>query len=396
MKMKKKVYLALLMPFLCYLGGAAQEVTEGIPVDENPNLVYWEDSVVNYKRVLNPTKFWDNWFITVNAGTFFNLTDNGGSADAGKKFQPAAGLSVGKWLSPWGGFRLMGMYGKGTAFTYPETYGLHQYKWNVVNGYVDALFNLHNLFGGYKENRKFQLMALAGVGVEHMWGYDNENFLKKVPNIDPDINNLLGFRAGLLASIRLHKALSLNIEASVNIMDDSYDAQVYDNNCDMHLNLLAGLVYRFKNHDGTHQFTYARRDDMKYQILNDEVNRLRREAEMMKKTPEVRVVEQIVKKNQTIVLISFDPNSTEINKLQEVNVYSAAEALKKIENGDLYITPAASIVDSDLFNGRANAVREELMNEYNVPAGHIFIEQDRKLVDSLDPSKNCVVIYIVK
>ena len=47
MKMKKRVYLALMMPFLCFVGGAAQEVTEGVPVDENPNLVLWEDSLVD-------------------------------------------------------------------------------------------------------------------------------------------------------------------------------------------------------------------------------------------------------------------------------------------------------------------------------------------------------------
>ena len=192
------------------------------------------------------------------------------------------------------------------------------------------------------------------------------------------------------------KALSFNLEASINLLDDSFDGQVWDNNLDMHLNFLAGLVYRFKNHDGTRQFTYARRNDEKYEILNDEINRLRVEAEMMKKNPEVKVVEKVVQSNQATVLISFDPNSTKINRLQEVNVYTAAEALKKIENGDLYITPAASVSDSDLFNGRANAVRDVLMNEYNIPAGHIFIEQDRKLVDSLDPAKNCVVIYIVK
>lgn len=391
MKMKKRVYLALMMPFLCFVGGAAQEVTEGVPVDENPNLVLWEDSLVDNKPVLNPTKFWDNWFITVNVGTFYNLVDNGGSAKAGKMFQPAAGLSVGKWISPWGGFRLMGMWGRGAGHTNPQYVGDNYYHWNIINGYGDALFNLHNLFGGYKENRKFQLMALAGIGVEHV-----ESFNVKGTNITTEKNNLLGFRTGLLASFRLNKALAFNLEASINMLDDSYDGQVYDNKWDMHLNFLAGLVYRFKNHDGTRQFTYARRNEEKYAILNDEINRLRREVEAMKSAPAVNVVEKVVKSNQTTVLISFDANSTKINRLQEVNVYTAAEAIKKIENGDLYITPASNITDTDLFNGRANAVRDALMNEYNIPAGHIFIEQDRKLVDSFDPSKNCVVVYIVK
>ena len=79
---------------------------------------------------------------------------------------------------------------------------------------------------------------------------------------------------------------------------------------------------------------------------------------------------------------------------------NVAEIKKRLVGSKTFayeLTPdELDITDTDLFNGRANAVRDALMNEYNIPAGHIFIEQDRKLVDSLDPSKNCVVVYIVK
>ena len=166
---------------------------------------------------------------------------------------------------------------------------------------------------------------------------------------------------------------------------------------DGHVNLLVGLVYRFKNHDGTHQFTYARRDMSKYDAMNDEINRLRKEAAEMKAAPEVTVKRELIESKRVSTLVSFDTNSTEVNKLQEVNVYTAAEGLKKIENGDLYITPIKNNeMSSDLFNGRANAIRDMLVKEYNVPAGHIFIEENNELVRSLDPAKNCVIIYIVK
>lgn len=393
--MKQRVFFTLMMAFLFFKGVSAQETSTTVSADGNGDKTsFWTSPETNNERVLNPNKFWDNWFITVNAGTFMHWGDNCSSA-SGKKFQPAAGLSVGTWLSPWGGIRLMGMYGRGFGQTYKPTID-RTYNWNIVNGYVDALFNLHNLFGGYKENRFFQLMALAGIGVEHNFGFDDKSWYKDYP-IDTEKNTLLGFRTGLLASFRLKSALSLNIEASVNCLDDSYDGQVWDDKWDGHVNLLVGIVYRFKNHDGTHQFTFARRDQGKYDVLNDEINRLRQEVAEMKAAPQVEVQHEIVESQRVSTLVSFEPNSTEVNQLQEVNIFTAAEGLKKIKDGDLYITPVRnSDMSSDLFNGRANAIRDMLVKEYNVPAGHIFIEENNELVRSLDPAKNCVIIYIVK
>lgn len=393
--MKQRVFLALMMPFL-FIKGFAQEVNSTVPSEtsEDENTAYWVSPETNNERVLNPNTFRDNWFITVNAGTFLNWCDNTSDAK-GKQFQPAAGLSVGKWLSPWGGFRVMGMWGRGFGQTYKPVLD-RTYNWNVVNGYIDAMFNLHNLFGGYKENRFFQVMAIAGIGVEHMFGFSDESWYKNY-NVNTEKNNLLGFRTGLLASFRLRHALALNVEASINCLDDSYDGVTSDDKWDGHVNLLVGLVYRFKNHDGTHQFTFTRRDQDKYDALNAEVNRLRKEVAEMKAAPAVEVKREVVESERVSTLVSFDPNSTEVNKLQEVNIYTAAEGLKKIQDGDLYITPIKNNeMSSDLFNGRANAIRDMLVNEYQVPAGHIFIEENNELVRSLDPAKNCVIIYIVK
>ena len=121
--MKQRVFLALMMPFL-FIKGFAQEVNSTVPSEtsEDENTAYWVSPETNNERVLNPNKFRDNWFITVNAGTFLNWCDNT-SDSKGKQLQPAAGLSVGKWLSPWGGFRVMGMWGRGFGQTYkPVSY----------------------------------------------------------------------------------------------------------------------------------------------------------------------------------------------------------------------------------------------------------------------------------
>lgn len=392
--MKKPFYLVLMMLFFLVKGISAQETNSAVTAETDEN-TYWVSAESNNERVLNPNKFRDNWFITINAGTFINWCDNMGSADFGKQFQPAAGLSVGKWLSPWGGIRLMGMYGRGVGQTNKSVLD-RTYNWNIVNGYVDALFNLHNLIGGYKESRPFQVMAILGIGVEHNFGFDDKIWYSSYP-VETEKNTLIGFRTGLLGSLRLSKCLALNLEASINCLDDSYDGQVWDNKWDGHVNVLLGLVYRFKNHDGTHQFTYARRSPDKFDAMNAEVNELRRQVAEMKAAPKVEVKQEIIENKRVATLVSFEANSIEINELQEVNIFTAVEGLKKITDGDLYITPVKNgVMGSDLFNGRANAIRDVLIKEYNVPAGHIFIEENNELVRSLDSAKNCVIIYIVK
>ena len=102
----------------------------------------------------------------------------------------------------------------------------------------------------------------------------------------------------------------------------------------------------------------------------------------------------MVESNHIRSFISFDNASAAINKLQEVNVYTAAENIKKLADGDLYITSTKEVRDTELFMARAQSIRNVLANTYNIPAGRIFIEKNPAVIASLDPQKSCVIVYI--
>lgn len=87
--MKKKCYLVLAMSFLFFKGISAQETETTVQPVADDNTTFWVSPETNNEKVLNPNKFWDNWFMTVNAGTFMSFGDNLGSASFGKQFQPA-------------------------------------------------------------------------------------------------------------------------------------------------------------------------------------------------------------------------------------------------------------------------------------------------------------------
>ena len=140
------------------------------------------------------------------------------------------------------------------------------------------------------------------------------------------------------------------------MLDDSFDGwegEGSNDRWDGHVNILAGVSYRFKNHNGSRQFTYARHDMSKYDEANAEINRLR-EANKAAAPPVTKIETEVVESNHIRSFISFDNASAAINKLQEVNVYTAAENIKKLADGDLYITSTKEVRDTELFMARHN------------------------------------------
>ena len=383
----RKIYLMFVMLLACTAGFAQDPVTE-----VTTETVYWVDSTANNARMLNKSKFGDNWFFGMHVGGFYSWGDNTSDAGFFGQLRPAAALSVGKWLHPAGGFRIQAALGSNKGIAPNE----ESYTWNTMAGYFDAMFNLSNIFGRYNENRKFDFIFLMGAGLESTFGFEKNDW----NNVENRVyitrgETLVALRAGLMGKWRIGEKWDFNLEVVNNWLDDSFDGQVVKNNNDGHLNILAGFTYRFKNHDGSRQFTYATRDMSKYAVLNDEINRLK--AENAKPVePEIIIQKEMVKSNHIRTLISFENGSSAINKLQEVNVYTAAQALSQIQDGDLYITinEDAKNFDVELFLARAHSIREMLVNKLNVPAGHIFIEKNVALVKSLDPEKTCVIMYI--
>jgi hypothetical protein len=370
----------------------AQDATPATETKATTESVFWVDSTANNAKLLNKSKFKDQWFLGLHAGTFFSWGSNTNDADVLSQFRPAAGLSFGKWLAPAGGFRLQALYGNNRGYISELSKG---YSWHTASGSFDALINFSNIFCGYSETRLFNLIGVLGAGVDYTFGFDDKNWNEGEKYYKTNSTTSMTVRAGLMAQFRVHEAWDLNIEAVNTWIDDEYDGQVTNNTFDGHLNIFIGAIYRFKNHDGSRQFTYARRDATKYDVLNNMLDSLRAENKKPIE-PEIIVKKETVKSNHIRTVISFEKKVSKINRLQEVNVYTAAQALSQIKDGDLYITinEKAANMDTDLFMQRAQSIRDMLVNNFEVAAGNIFIEKNPAFVNSLDPEKDCVILYV--
>ena len=385
----RKIVFFLMLLMLSMRFSYAQEVNTTSTYDSR--FIYWEDPTDDNSRVMKKTLFKDNWFIGFHLGGVYNWGSNYKHASVLRSIRPIGGLSLGKWISPYVGFRVQVTLAQNRGTT-----ALHTHPtWMAGAAYGDAMFNLSNLFGSFKENRNFNFYGLLGLGGERTFNYDGLPVPNPIPGRILIRDWYLAGRLGVMAMFRLSEVWDFSVEATNSWLNNAYDGTYGTNTTDRHVNLMAGFVYRFKNHDGSHDFTYAMRDSERFSLLNEEINRLRQKAIDDKAFAEAHPEITLVNSQQVNTLISFVDGSAEIDELQQVNVFTTAEALKRVPDADLYITVLGhQSNDANLFMQRATNIRASLMNDYGIAAGRIYMEKDPAVVEALDKARNCVIMYI--
>ena len=96
--------------------------------------------------------------------------------------------------------------------------------------------------------------------------------------------------------------------------------------------------------------------------------------------------------------IDFEGNSNALSAAGKKVVADAAAQLLKLNNDDdLYITIRGQKAKNvDKFLQRAEAVRNELLNEHFIAAGRVFVERESAIVRSISSQTQCVIIYIAE
>ena len=158
-------------------------------------------------------------------------------------FSPAAALNLGWQITPSFGLRFgaSGWQGKGHA-VYNT---IEKYSYNYVQGSLDVVLDLGNLFGGYKHNRGFSPYIFLGGGGAYGFNNGANNVKSVVPAQYFEnlwTNKLISpvGRAGLGADIRISDIVAITIEANANVMSDKFNSKKAANP-DFQFNALAGL-----------------------------------------------------------------------------------------------------------------------------------------------------------
>ena len=128
-----------------------------------------------------------------------------------KKFRsnPGISLAFGKWFTPGIGLRtkIQGFWGKKVDADWNDgTNEGNGNKYWALNEQV--MFNLSNLFKGYRENRIWDVMAFAGAGVGRSMTHDNY---------------AMNYSLGLHSAWKVAEKVQLFAEAGLNTFDHNID-----------------------------------------------------------------------------------------------------------------------------------------------------------------------------
>lgn len=378
--MKTRIFLFSLL--LAFTASTFAQVSEEGYISDKPG----------YKTSFKRNKGHQNWFIHLGAGAQMYLGDNDHKADFTDRLTLMPTVSLGKWFNPYWGLRFKGQGGSIHSFesTNPDritgTDANFMQKDMYYNVHLDAMLNLVNYFGNYKETNVFHLTPYVGMGFAHRMTNDqdvNQNYLDD--QLPPDWrrhSNAITFNGGIMFGFRLSKRVNLDFDLGIMMVPDYFERIESKIENDAVASASGGITFKLGKTD------FQAIEPMDYSLINDlnsKINSLRSEnAELSKRPvscpdcpePAPQVVNEV---NYVPNVVFFRLNSSKIDANQQVSVYNTAkfmqetgEKIKVVGYADK--DTGTSNYNMKLSEKRARAVAKELTSKYNIPSDRIIVE----------------------
>ena len=342
-------------------------------------------------QTVTESKTFDNMYFGINTGVSTATKGHHWLQD----FRPNLGVRLGRNFTP-----VFGLAAESNIYFKEvgrKQGGLHK-TGTAVNGINTSLLgtvNLTNWVGGYKgEPRCFEVSAVYGLG----WGHVFSNAADYNDNM-----NMFTSKAGLDFAFNLGKAKAwqLYVEPSMNwaLNGNGYEGVKYDINRAM-FQVNVGLVYKFKNSNGTHNFTLATgRDQAEDDALNAQINSLReqnatltskdeqnqknlsaKDAEINNLKPALDECTKRPAKTATATnlqpTVIFRQGKSVVDPAQVASIELIANYMKNHKDANVEIKGYASPEGSKELNQRlsekrAEAVKDILVKKYKISANRL-------------------------
>ena len=357
------------------------------------------------------SKTFDNIYVGINGGVATKTTGHKWLSD----LDPNAGLRIGRYFTP-----VFGLAIEGNAYFSNKPWGSTGTVVRATNASLLGTVNLSNWFGGYKgEPRTFEVSALYGLGWMHVFSNnqlfkaatsENRNRMTSKAALDFAFNfgSAKQFQFYVEPSINfafLGQSKSKEVVATGNPLAPVAvaDHQEYGykaasqagqpayniNNSFVQLN--AGLVYKFANSNGTHNFTIVTpRDQAEIDALNAQINELRNRKpevitkEVVKEVPSVKVKELSV---SDLVFVTFAQGKSNLTR-------EAKAALNNVKEGShVQVVGTASPEGSKEINDRLSQARADVVANYLKSRGVNIDDATGKGVQGVT-SNRLAVVYV--
>ena len=357
------------------------------------------------------SKTFDNIYVGINGGVATKTTGHKWLSD----LDPNAGIRIGRYFTP-----VFGLAIEGNAYFSNKPWGSTGTVVRATNASLLGTVNLSNWFGGYKgEPRTFEVSALYGLGWMHV--FTNNKLVKATTEnqrnrmtskaaldfafnfgsakqfqfyVEPSINfaflgqsksKELVATGNPLAPVAVADHQEYRYKAASQAGQPAYNI----NNSFVQLN--AGLVYKFANSNGTHNFTIVTpRDQAEIDALNAQINELRNRKpevitkEVVKEVPSVKVKEFTV---SDLVFVTFAQGKSALTN-------DAKAALNNVKEGvHVQVVGTASPEGSKELNDRLSQARADVVANYLKGRGVIVDEATGKGVQGVT-SNRLAVVYV--
>lgn len=443
--MIKKFYIAVVAVLVSATAFAqnfkiVDSLSSRIELDDDS--LYYDDAAY-----LDDYKIGDNWFIGGGIGCSLSMSENTRFGNFFKNVKPGLQIHVGKWFWPSFGFRVsagihpqVGRMEWSTAEAcekygamadhledyegnrLPSKYGYeHNYNFTVFSGYVDGLINFTNIFYKYKEDRKFNLVGIIGLGYNRSFGFEKDKlkhwetgiryvdksgkviYANSWRHYDTDPANFFAAHVGLQGLYKLNNAWDILAELTFNGTDDMYNGLAYDRVYDTYFDLQIGAQFHFKDCHGRRRFHYVKHLNEAVierldKMIDDENENLNNANNMM---PEI--IENVNLSEALQTTISFYVDRYYITDAQKKNLKSVATFLETHPDINLIVTGYADIETAypaynlRLSQKRAQTVYDMLVNEFNVPKNRLRIDYKGDTVqpyESVNEWNRAVIFFL--
>ena len=333
-------------------------------------------------QTVQESKTFDNVYVGINAGVSTKATGHAWLKD----LTPNFGVRVGRNFTPVFGLAAeSNIYFKNTSGFTTGTFV------NRINTSLLGTVNLSNWFGGYKGTpRFFEVSALYGMGWGHI--FTNKAELSKMDYLSSKVGLDFAFNLGE------KKAWQIYIEPSMNysLNGNGYEGVEYNINRSA-FQLNAGLVYKFKNSNGTHNFALATgRDQSEIDALNAQINSMRdefnnKEAQckqtLADKDNEINNLKKALQdcqnkpaKSATVTnlqpTVIFGQGKSTVDAAQYAPIELIANYMKNHKDAKVeikgYASPEGSAeVNAKISQARADAVKNILVKRYKISADRL-------------------------
>ena len=357
------------------------------------------------------SKTFDNIYVGINGGVATKTTGHKWLSD----LNPNAGIRIGRYFTP-----VFGLAIEGNAYFSNKPWVSTGTVVRATNASLLGTVNLSNWFGGYKgEPRAFEVSALYGLGWMHVFT-SNKAFKAATENqrnrmtskaaldfafnfgsakqfqfyVEPSINfaflgqsksKELVATGNPLSPVAVADHQEYGYKAASQAGQPAYNI----NNSFVQLN--AGFIYKFKNSNGTHNFTIVTpRDQAEIDALNAQINELRNRKpevitkEIVKEVPSVKVKEFTV---SDLVFVTFAQGKSNLTN-------DAKAALNNVKEGvHVQVVGTASPEGPKELNDRLSQARADVVANYLKSRGVIVDEATGKGVQGVT-SNRLAVVYV--